>query len=129
MPTPIEQINTFLNANPSAQVWVEEALFRGAPSADPWGAVKAAHYKIGLRTTGPLGQPVQQILGPFSAADVPSDSTASMAQLIGVIAAQQQKTIDELNAEITAKAATIVSQAATIEVLESQLEAAQQPVT
>lgn len=108
---PIEQVKAFVAANPSARVWVEEALFRGEPGEnnETWGVIKGAHFVIGIESTNPVGQPTRQLLGPFPASAVPTDAMADMAQLIGLAVIMQQQTIDGQAARIVALEAQVAA--------------------
>ena len=115
-PSRIDQLNTFLTANPTAVAWVEETLIRGKKGAPgTFGGIKGAHFKIGLQTTDPFGATKTQILGPFAASEVPTGSQTPIAQLIGTTVIAQQQAIDTAHASntaLTAQVATLTSQLA-----------------
>lgn len=98
----IQQLNAFITANPTAKVWVEEVLFRGGPGTlAGWGIIKGAHFQIGVETENILGQRERKLFDLMTAAQVPDEATqvSSMAELIGVVTIQQQRTVDQLTAE------------------------------
>jgi hypothetical protein len=114
--TPIDQIKAFVAANPAARVWVEEALFRGAPGEPgTFGTIAGAHFVVGVETPNPLGQPTRQLLGPFPAALVPEGDTSGMAELIGLVTIKQQQTLDAQAQSIESLTATVATRDATIE--------------
>jgi hypothetical protein len=114
----IDTVKAFLAANPAAKVWVEEALFRGKPGDGPggWGEVAGSHFTLGFEMTGPTGQVIRRVEGPFSAAMVPPEAAqgqegggATMAEVLGLTQIMQLATIDALNAALAEQAKTIAT--------------------
>lgn len=122
MPNPIENIQAFLAANPTAKVWVDERVVRGGPGAGPgWGVVRGAHFTLGVESVDPTGQVTRTVYGPYPARlaiEVVQDdavaAAAPMAQVLGVESIMQQATIDALTATVAARDQTVQEQAAAL---------------
>lgn len=118
----IDDIKKYASDNPGVRLWVEEALVRGAPSdAAQFGVVAGAHFVIGIETPNPFGNPTRQLQGPFPASLLPDGDKDGLADLVTLVNATQQQTIDAQAASLTAKDATIQQQTDALAAAQTQI--------